>query len=355
MSSVLILADDLTGAADCAAAFLDRASGVEVSLRARLRPGGPICAVDLDTRSRPERTARQIARRAFASNAAKQARILYKKVDSTLKGHIAAELAATRWTLGSRPVIFAPAFPAQGRSTRNARLFLNGKPASEDLRAMMAGAGLAAAHIDLPAIRGRRLKNALRSAIATGAQGLVCDAITDADLDRIAQAAMALDTRPLFVGSAGLARALARTLPRRKPARRPVIPRREVVTIVGSASEVSLTQARRLSRSRSPGQLVQMAWQREPIRKDIARVRAFGRQAASGPPAHYVLTGGETARAVLAARGIASYRLLGEVEPGVPFGVARDGTLVCTKAGAFGRQDTLLRCVARLQREMKGK
>ena len=67
-----------------------------------------------------------------------------------------------------------------------------------------------------------------------------------------------------------------------------------------------------------------------------------------------MLTGGETARAVLGARAIDGYRLLGEVEPGVPFGLARDGTLVCTKAGAFGRADTLLRCVARLQKEMKG-
>jgi len=45
--------------------------------------------------------------------------------------------------------------------------------------------------------------------------------------------------------------------------------------------------------------------------------------------------------------------LLGEVEPGVPFGLARDGTLVCTKAGAFGAPDTLARCVARLKPEMK--
>ena len=67
---------------------------------------------------------------------------------------------------------------------------------------------------------------------------------------------------------------------------------------------------------------------------------------------HYVLTGGETARAVLGARNIRALRLLGEVEPGVPFGMAPDGTLVCTKAGAFGSPGTLANCVARLKREM---
>jgi uncharacterized protein YgbK (DUF1537 family) len=101
--------------------------------------------------------------------------------------------------------------------------------------------------------------------------------------------------------------------------------------------------------------LIQMAWKREPARRDIPAVRRLGRLVAQAVPrVHYVLTGGETARAVLAARNIREYRLLGEVEPGVPFGMTRDGTLVCTKAGAFGRPDTLAKCVARLKREMKG-
>ena len=70
------------------------------------------------------------------------------------------------------------------------------------------------------------------------------------------------------------------------------------------------------------------------------------------PRAHYVLTGGETARTVLQRLRIGEFRLLGEVEPGVPFGVAPGGTLVCTKAGGFGSADTLVRCVERLKREM---
>lgn len=53
-----------------------------------------------------------------------------------------------------------------------------------------------------------------------------------------------------------------------------------------------------------------------------------------------------------APRGIDAIRLLGEAEPGVPFGIARDRTLICTKAGAFGRQAALVNCVARLKREM---
>jgi 4-hydroxythreonine-4-phosphate dehydrogenase len=125
-----------------------------------------------------------------------------------------------------------------------------------------------------------------------------------------------------------------------------------VIAVVGSASAVSARQARRLARDRS-SLLVQIAWKREPTQRDIPAIRRLGRVVARGAPrAHFVLTGGETARAVLGARGIRVLRLLGEIEPGVPFAMAPDGTLVCTKAGAFGGPGTLVKCVARLKREM---
>jgi 4-hydroxythreonine-4-phosphate dehydrogenase len=243
--------------------------------------------------------------------------------------------------------LFAPAFPAQGRIVRDARLLVKGKPSSGDLRALLSKAGLPATQVEFPSPDG------LRAALRIGARAFVCDAASDADLDRIARAGLALRPRPLFVGSAGLARALARTLSRRRAAAVPPRPRWPVVTVVGSASPISRIQVQRLDRSRRRGPILQIEWTHEPTRKDLARVRNLGRIAARVQRAHYVLTGGETARAVLDARGIRALRLLGEVEPGVPFAMARDGTLVCTKAGAFGGPQTLLRCVARLQREMK--
>jgi uncharacterized protein YgbK (DUF1537 family) len=349
ITKVLILADDLTGAADSAAAFLGRAHQVAVHLDAGSRPGADVAAIDLDTRSRSERLARQRVRRAFGGRAARRAAILFKKVDSTLRGHVAAELAAVRAVLGRRPVIFAPAFPAQGRSVREAHLLVKGKPASGDLRALLARAGFPATHLASASAAG------LRAALSIGSRAFVCDAKSDADLDRIARAGLALRPRPLFVGSAGLARALARALPRRRPASRGPIPVRAVLTVVGSAAAASVQQARRLARDRA-ALLVQIAWKRAPTRREIPVVRRLGRTLAQAmPPMHYVLTGGETARAVLGARGIGEFRLLGEVEPGVPFGMAQDGTLICTKAGGFGRPETLRRCVARLQREMKGR
>jgi uncharacterized protein YgbK (DUF1537 family) len=64
-----------------------------------------------------------------------------------------------------------------------------------------------------------------------------------------------------------------------------------------------------------------------------------------------ILTGGETARAVLAAAGVDAIRLRGEVEPGVPIGVTVGAVTlpVVTKAGAFGDDHTLLRALAALR------
>ena len=65
-----------------------------------------------------------------------------------------------------------------------------------------------------------------------------------------------------------------------------------------------------------------------------------------------VMTGGETARAILVAAGIQGLRLRGEIEPGVPLGtgIGRFAIPVVTKAGAFGDRHTLLRCRAALRR-----
>jgi 4-hydroxythreonine-4-phosphate dehydrogenase len=66
------------------------------------------------------------------------------------------------------------------------------------------------------------------------------------------------------------------------------------------------------------------------------------------------VTGGETARALLGAMGVAGLRLHGEIEAGVPLAVAQARTAahdlpVVTKAGAFGTPETLVRSVGALR------
>ena len=63
-------------------------------------------------------------------------------------------------------------------------------------------------------------------------------------------------------------------------------------------------------------------------------------------PGLLFLTGGDTADAVMTAAGAEGIRILGEVTTGVVQGTLmggpQDGLPVVTKAGAFGRDDTLV-------------
>jgi uncharacterized protein YgbK (DUF1537 family) len=62
-------------------------------------------------------------------------------------------------------------------------------------------------------------------------------------------------------------------------------------------------------------------------------------------------TGGETARALLQSFGVTAIRLLGEIEPGMPWGMTQ-GAIHCpivTKAGGFGNAETLRRCLNHLR------
>jgi uncharacterized protein YgbK (DUF1537 family) len=64
-------------------------------------------------------------------------------------------------------------------------------------------------------------------------------------------------------------------------------------------------------------------------------------------PGALLLTGGETAIAVLKALGAGGLRLAGEIEPGVALGALVGGPFaglgLVTKAGGFGDAETLVR------------
>jgi 4-hydroxythreonine-4-phosphate dehydrogenase len=85
------------------------------------------------------------------------------------------------------------------------------------------------------------------------------------------------------------------------------------------------------------------------LRQALALAQALGEFAAPHLErcGGVIATGGDTARALLAALHLPGIELLGEVEPGVPLGLL--GTLpIVTKAGAFGTPQTLLRARAAL-------
>ena len=128
---MVIIADDLSGAADCGIACAS--AGHETIVVLGERPDEPACgvlAIDADTRGRSRAEAAAETARLTRLHAP-PGRRLFRKLDSTLRGHVAAELAAllaVRRESGPAVILLAPAFPATGRTTRDGIQRLDGLP-----------------------------------------------------------------------------------------------------------------------------------------------------------------------------------------------------------------------------------
>lgn len=397
---LLIVADDLSGAADCAIPFATAGLRTVVTLDASHPTGeAQVVAVDTDTRrlSGADAAARSVA--AWRLLAHREQR-LYKKIDSTLRGNWAAEVAGLQRVAGL--AIVAPAFPATGRTTVEGRVLVNGQSLEStdtwqlehagqcaDLEVMLQQAGLRTARLPLATLRGNReaLAEFIVAAANGQAQALIVDAQTAADLGTLATVTSALDQAFFWVGSGGLAREIA-ALPRRSTPAAPAnifTPNRQapVLVLVGSLSAVSERQCAMLKQR---AEIVELVVAPSVLREGrshadwqacTARIGAhlqqgedlllrIGRDAAFDPAEgallstalgelvreHFaqlgglVVTGGETARAMLAATGIGSLDLLCEIEAGVALGLpvaSRNGHRpgVVTKAGAFGTDHAL--------------
>src|SRR3954470_4256505 len=143
MTDLVIVADDLTGAADSAALLTRRGpTWVVVDPVGDWPQNAAVLAVDTDSRhTDPTTAAARVA--AATERAAGRGGQVVKKIDSTLRGNIADELRALRDVHvppGRRPVrevlprdsdrvlmVVAPAFPATGRTTRGGVVYVAGQ------------------------------------------------------------------------------------------------------------------------------------------------------------------------------------------------------------------------------------
>ncbi len=236
---IVILADDLTGACDTAQPF---AAAMSTGVLARglhgLEGARTWQALSVNARTRsldPEAaraTTREILERLGPPGAGPTPApsLIYKKLDSTLRGNVAAELGSVADAFPDRPVFVAPAFPAMGRTTVDGLVLVRGVPVDQTeygadprhpvreaslLRLLEEGTGRRAELIGLSCVRSGEAALAEILHRAAGRARTVClDAESDTDLDAIAQAIQTAVQPPvLLAGSAGLAAALARAYP----------------------------------------------------------------------------------------------------------------------------------------------
>jgi uncharacterized protein YgbK (DUF1537 family) len=134
MSVLLVLADDLTGALDTGVQF---AKG---GIPTRVYPSPPgetgsageepeALVINTNTRHHSSGESRRIIRE--LAYRYRHIRHLYKKTDSTLRGHIGAELEALMEGADIRRLPFIPAYPDLERTTRGGRQLLRGIPVDQ--------------------------------------------------------------------------------------------------------------------------------------------------------------------------------------------------------------------------------
>ncbi len=237
---------------------------------------------------------------------------------------------------------------------------------------------------------------------------VLADAVTARDLDRLARLILREGLFGVAAGSAGLATALSGVLswPRR-PRRNKPDAKGPVLIVVGSPNPTSLEQVAWIEKARRAtvvravladvvadasryrrelDRVVKKAWVELSAGRDTILTLAqrssspSGRQRAlrptaskaiseflgqatrlvarEAPLAGVFLCGGDIAVAACSALGASGVHLQGEVEPGVPWGRLAGGPFAdlptVTKAGGFGRPETLARAI-RFLRPRRGR
>lgn len=317
---VLLLADDLTGACDAGVHFAMRGLPTAAAITLENARGDmPVWSVNLESRDLERPAIERLFGHAGSHVPTTPETIIFKKIDSTLRGNAGIETAEAMKAFGCDAAVFTPALPALGRTVENGILRIFGNSAVE------VSAYLRDQEVNLPC----------------------SDAVCDADLDRIVAEGMITGRRILWAGSAGLAAALARALkaPAQANARQSeyacAIPSTgPIVFYIGSTHRATTMQVDALQAAAADDIAL------FPVprgRVTPAEIRSF---ACTTNPAALVLSGGDTASLVCRALGAIRIDLTHEIIPGVPYGILRggvaEGTPVATKSGGFGAPDALI-------------
>jgi uncharacterized protein YgbK (DUF1537 family) len=336
-----IVADDLTGALDSAAPFAARGMHAQVALTVEaiaeaLREKPDVLSVNLASRELSAEAAQHAAAAALA--ALPPGTRLFKKIDSRLKGHIAAELDATPF----QSALVAPAIPAFGRVVKAGHVEGFGV---ETPISVVDRLGRHAAHAIIPDVS------------TQGEMRAWLDRSADVDL---------------LIGARGLAEALAEQLSGHAPTQAADIPAGPALFVIGSRDPITLAQIDALRAGFAPRYLPAPNGRLAETHSDastITLVQAVPGEASltteevshaladsvfpelTRTATTLLLSGGATAEAVLKRMGIARFRLVGECLPGLGLAHAQRHCIIA-KSGGFGEPDTLREIAGRILRKM---
>lgn len=260
---IVILADDLSSAADCGVQMARGGRRVTVPLITGplAYSGIDVLSLDIDSRALTDREAYAATRATIEALIGTRNTVFYKSIDSTLRGNLGAEIAACLDSGRFRAAIVAPAFPTYGRTTVDGVQLLHGIPVSETEFGSDPGAPVKTSAIVeriseqrrylaeiIPLATLRQGESAVRQTVAQGIDRgdtlFVFDAIEEGDLQRVASATAEFGNSVLWVGSTGLSRYVptALGLPSQPTIPEVSEPDGIVLIVAGSASETTRRQ-----------------------------------------------------------------------------------------------------------------
>lgn len=253
---MVVVADDFTGACDTGVQFgKNHRRTLMVSSEGDMDVAVNNCdvlVVNTDSRLDDTDTAYGKVYRIGQRLAEKNIRYFYKKLDSTMRGNIGAELSAMMDSFGIETAFLAPALPQYGRTTLFGKVYLNGilledtdmakdprNPVRESLIPKIIGRQTTrktAVIIHDHIVAGKQvLTEKIQHHIKTGVSIIIFDAADEKDLELIASVTTLMGDKVLFAGCSGLAGHLVNYLSF------PIMNKSGIV-IAGSANEVTRTQ-----------------------------------------------------------------------------------------------------------------
>jgi D-threonate/D-erythronate kinase len=367
----ILIADDLTGACDAGVHFArcGLKCRVELNLSAvNFSEAGGVLAFNTNSRSDSGEQSRKKIEELAARCSGLEASVIFKKIDSTLRGNVGKEIAAALHAFHCEAAIIAPAFPAMRRIVHNGNLhWADYSGCGEiDILAALSEQGISASKLAVMGLAIEDFERDFNAHLQAGRQLFVVDCISQHDLHFWVAASAAASRRILWVGSAGLGIALAERMAK-SGVRRFVSNLNDapMLFLIGSTHPGSVLQKEALLMASGAVQVV-------PSKQDIATaqralkdkrhlvitveygmseldLREFLSGLAGFDVAALFFTGGETGTLLCNAVGAEAIDLCDEILPGIPWGILQGGMFhglpVASKSGSFGGEDALVRCV----------
>ncbi len=420
-----VIADDFTGANDTGLQFRKKgaSTGVFLNLSDINEALTELDTVVYDTESRFDDKKTSFEKVKSAAQVLTQNGIphVYKKLDSTMRGNIGAEIDGAIEGTKAIAAFVVPAMPTMGRTTIDSICYVNGIAVSQTEAASDPKTPIVSSHI--PTIIAQQSKrkiqtillneiqngseaiyDKIRNLIGNGNEIIVVDAASKDDLKKIAKAIMKLDKQKVFVGSSGFAEYIGGELNFSSSKKHELSINNTsngLLIAAGSASEVTISQVcyafnqRNVyvidldieqmfsQREKEKFRMIEIAGKRLTGGKDviirtiknrgdiqktyeIAAKAGFSTSQCSEnissftgevtcnicvqfKPGGLVLTGGDIAIKTIKAMEVTGTIIKDEVLPGIASGSLisdkfKDMIFV-TKAGAFGKEDALVKII----------